>query len=255
MIMFVSEITARQYLQTMCTGETKMYHNPGKFLTRVLIFSVVCSICLITFCTREALAKKDKPGLDSKFYLSEFYFDGNEYIGISRYPKIDKEISIICFFKPEKEAFKNNSSLICRWMETDGYQSYNVSLTDDYHVKIWLEICAEDSRINHNVGLTLGRKAQVDMWQHIALTYDGKDIKAYYNGVLDSDKIFSGSLISPKSPDLLLGAKENRMDFTKGNLFKGTLGNVYIFSRALSEAEIKVLYEQGLGHFKVDDQK
>ena len=222
----------------------------NRFFPVAIVAVLVLFIFTMLQLPQGALARKSKPGLDSQYYLREYYFNGNEYIGIAKCPKIEKDLTILCFVNPEKEAFKNNASLICRWMDTNGYQSYDISLTDDYHIKIWLEICAEDSRINHNVGLTLSNPARVASWQHIALVYDGKDIKAYYNGILDSDKIFSGQLISPKAPDLLLGAKENFVDFTKGNLFKGALREVYIFNRVLSEDEIKKLYEEGLGRIQ-----
>ncbi len=125
------------------------------------------------------------------------------------------------------------------------YQSYNLCLTPDYGIKIWLEICAEYSRINSEVGLTFSTRGKPDEWQHIAVTYDGKDIKTYVNGILDSDKIFSGQIISPKSPDLILGGKENIVDFSKTNLYKGALKDVHIYNRALTIEEIKKSFDEG----------
>lgn len=226
--------------------EVSMNLNTRSCLNKIIPLFILVNILIFFFSIDDAVANIGKHKFDPQFYLKEYCFNGNEYIGIPKYPKIEKEITILCFFKPAKEAFKNCASLICRWMETDGYQSYNICLTEDYHIKIWLEICADDSRINHNVGLTVSKQAKIDEWQHIALIYNGKDIKAYYNSILDSDKIFSGQLISPKSPDLLLGAKENFVDFTKGNLFKGILREVYIFNKSLSEEEIRMLYTEGL---------
>ncbi|MDQ7821597.1 MAG: LamG-like jellyroll fold domain-containing protein [Candidatus Eremiobacteraeota bacterium] len=182
----------------------------------------------------------------SEYHLEEYYFDGNEYIGVPKAPRTEKGVTMACFFKPEKESFKNAATLMGRWKDTDGYRSYNVSLTEDYHIKVWLEICAESSNINHEVALVLKNGAKIDQWQHLVVTYDGKDIKAYYNSVLDSDKIFGGTLVMTKAPDLIVGAMENFIDFSKGNLFKGTMRKVYIFNRAIDENEVKRLYQEGL---------
>ncbi|GEM_PF-1747772 len=213
-------------------------------LALCLIFAGIIALALQSD-TNSALAKKPKYDANSEFYLPEYYFNGNEYIGVPRAPKIEKEITITCFFKPEREAFKNASSIICRWKNINGYQSYDLCLSEDYHIKIWLEICADYSNINHEVALTLKNSAKVDEWQHVAIIYDGKDIKAYYNGVLDSDKIFSGQLISPKAPDLLLGGKENWVDFSKTSLYKGELREAHIYNRAVKEDELLRLYQEG----------
>jgi hypothetical protein len=206
-----------------------------------LIFFV--AFLILCFCGgEEAPARKSKIDFGNEYFLREYYFNGNEYIGITKAPKIEKDITISCFFKPEKEAFKNGAYLICRWKDS-GYQSYAVCLSDVNHIKVWLLVCADYSKINHEVELTLKNTAKNDEWQHIAVTYDGKDVKAYYNGKLDSDKIFSGQIVSPKAPDLILGAKENFMDFTKTGLYKGALRNVHIYNRTLSEDEIQKLYE------------
>jgi len=214
------------------------------FLALLILFTGMIAAALL--CRADsAQAKKPRLDQNAEFYLPEYYFNGNEYIGVPKAPKIEKEITICCFFKPEREAFKNAASLICRWKNINGYQSYDLCLTEDYHIKIWLEICADYSNINHEVALIMKNGAKVDEWQHVAIIYDGKDIKAYYNGVLDSDKIFSGQLISPKAPDLILGGKENWVDFSKTCLYKGEIREARIFNRAIKEDELQKLYQEG----------
>jgi hypothetical protein len=220
----------------------KKIRAPIPIISLTLLILVTAFLSLSLFGARQALGKKSKTDFKSEYYLQEYYFNGNEYIGVTKAPVIEKEITISCFFKPEKEAFKNGAYLICRWKDS-GYQSYAICLSDVSHIKIWLLVCADYSKINHEVELTLKSAAKSDEWQHMAVTYDGKDVKAYFNGKLDSDKIFSGQLVSPKAPDLILGAKENFMDFTKTGLYKGGLKNVHIFNRALSDDEIQKLYD------------
>jgi len=221
--------------------------NSNHHMARItLILFVLTAGAFFCLSSPHARAKNPRGDFRNEYSLPYYYFNGNEYLGIMRAPKLKKEISILCFMKPEKEAFKNSASLICRWKDINGYQSYNLCLTPDFGIKIWLEICAEYSRINSEVGLTFSNRGRADEWQHVAVTYDGKDIKAYYNGVLDSDKIFSGQIISPKSPDLILGGKENIVDFSKTNLYRGALKDVHIYNRVLTGEEIRKWYDEGL---------
>lgn len=99
-------------------------------------------------------------------------------------------------------------------------------------------------------------------WACIAFTYDGKYIKSYLNGVFESrepelinnTKGFEGypdGMIQSKNPYYFPnGMGNNGSDFTvgavllksgMGNFFKGQIGGLSIFDRALSSKEIKNL--------------
>jgi hypothetical protein len=99
-------------------------------------------------------------------------------------------------------------------------------------------------------------------WCCVAFTYDGEYIRSYFNGVfesrqpelIDHTKGFSGypeGLTQVKNPYYFPhGIGDNGSDFTvgavllksgMGNFFKGQIGGLAVFDRALSDREIKYL--------------
>ena len=77
---------------------------------------------------------------------------------------------------------------------------------------------------------------------HLAGTYDGQSLKLYMNGELKATTAVGGrALYSGKDKELLIGDCSNR-DQGKAS-FSGAIDDVRIYNRALSEAEVKALYE------------
>ena len=104
------------------------------------------------------------------------------------------------------------------------------------------------------------QKVPKNEWCTVAFTYDGKFIKSYLNGVFearDSELIsnttgfegYPNGLFQNKNPYYFPdGIGNNGSDFTvgavllksgMGNFFKGLIGGLAVFNRAMSENEIK----------------
>jgi hypothetical protein len=100
---------------------------------------------------------------------------------------------------------------------------------------------------------------QKDQWQFVAFTYDGQNIRSYLNGkfearepeLIDHTKGFSGypeGITQSKNPYFFPeGMGNNGSDFTvgavllargMGNYFRGQIGGLAVFDRALSPEEI-----------------
>jgi len=79
-------------------------------------------------------------------------------------------------------------------------------------------------------------------WQHIAFTYDGANVRFYFNGTLDSSPAFSTSLLTTAGQRFVLG--NVNLTSTDDN-FQGYLDDVRIYNRALTPAEILRLYNLG----------
>ncbi len=96
-------------------------------------------------------------------------------------------------------------------------------------------------------------------WHYVAMTYDGKYIKSYYDGVfeevrnihIDNTKGFEGypdGLVQDKNPYYFPdGLGSNGSDFTigaveltngMGNFFKGDIAEISVFNRCLSSNDI-----------------
>jgi hypothetical protein len=79
-------------------------------------------------------------------------------------------------------------------------------------------------------------------WYHFAGTCDGTEMRLYLNGNLESSILKSGSIFNSSS-DFRVG----RYDYYSGWVFHGSIDEVALWDRCLSESEITSLYLNG-GH-------
>ena len=107
-----------------------------------------------------------------------------------------------------------------------------------------------------------GQKVPVNEWCCIAFSYDGQFIRSFLNGefekrepeLINNTTGFEGypdGLVQSKNPYYFpYGIGDNGSDFTvgavllksgMGNFFKGQIGGLAVFSKALSEEEIRAL--------------
>src|SRR3989338_305175 len=82
-----------------------------------------------------------------------------------------------------------------------------------------------------------------DRWYHVAATYDGSHIKVFLNGVLDGSTPYSQGIPIDTIPWMIGVHPRSGGGFFDGFSFKGTIDDVGIYGRALSDAEIRELYE------------
>ncbi len=83
-----------------------------------------------------------------------------------------------------------------------------------------------------------GTAFPLNTWTHVALTYDGFNIKSYKNGVLDQTLPASYNL---QGLPLTLGTIHNA-DINVTNDFDGAIDEVRVYKRALSDAEVSQVY-------------
>jgi len=77
------------------------------------------------------------------------------------------------------------------------------------------------------------------VWFHATVTYDGSNVKIYYNGSLEDTQPQSGLVANSTNP-LGLGFLLNPA--VEGYQFNGSISDVRIYNRALSAGEVKQLY-------------
>jgi hypothetical protein len=83
-------------------------------------------------------------------------------------------------------------------------------------------------------------------WKHIAVVYNGTDIRLYINGVLDSNgasnpKAYTGGIFNG-SGTFRIGAFGN----TPSEFYDGLMDEVAIFDRELTAAEVNGIYNDGI---------
>lgn len=90
----------------------------------------------------------------------------------------------------------------------------------------------------------VGSKNQIDTskWIHLAATFDGAVYKIYKNGVLDSSAEIAGLIDSCIGGGLRFGYDHLRYFASTGDPFHGTIDDIGIWNRALTEQEITSLF-------------
>jgi hypothetical protein len=90
------------------------------------------------------------------------------------------------------------------------------------------------------VTLVSSIKISFDSWTHIVGTYDGATVKIYVNGSLTGSQETTGNIVT--SNQLLCIGSHSPSNPGDRNWFKGTIDNVMIYNRALSEEEVLAHY-------------
>ena len=92
---------------------------------------------------------------------------------------------------------------------------------------------------NTTAGLSWGGGLPIlNQWYHLAMTYDGQQLKFYVNGQLRNSKAVTG-LLYVNSRDLSIGSDDGAQKF-----FNGSIDECKFFGRALDPTEIQANYSQ-----------
>jgi hypothetical protein len=95
-----------------------------------------------------------------------------------------------------------------------------------------------------------GAPVSAGEWHHIAATYNGAQLRLYLDGQPWGNPVFRTGAIAPMLPDsfVTIGSEDGRTtcpDCIGQRYFKGSIGNVAIYNRALTAPEISEDYAAG----------
>jgi hypothetical protein len=171
-------------------------------------------------------------------------FDGvNDYISVLDNPSL---------------RFTQNSSFtLCSWINpisTAGqgvligkFQTDSKSNLFTYNMDWWLEsqgIGFQTARSGYSyVNLaTPGGVAPIGSWSHIACVYDNRNMKIYVNGELEASGYFPYET-GTNTADNDMGIGAALIGSGVERYFKGSLDDIRIYNRALTDGEIKTIPE------------
>ncbi|MBT3193211.1 MAG: alpha/beta hydrolase fold domain-containing protein [Verrucomicrobia bacterium] len=151
-------------------------------------------------------------------------------LDIPHQDEIDPEVfTVECWMKTPKSIDATGNFILCK--NTHGWQDGNFTFRF-WGRNVSAEMNIGGGRENRH-SLNFGHHRRNE-WNHYALTYDGKDMKVYLNGNLSATTTI-GKKRTPGKGILRLGM---RADGQSGVL-KGLYDQIRIWSRPLSDAEIK----------------
>ena len=83
---------------------------------------------------------------------------------------------------------------------------------------------------------------QTNTWLHVVVVYNGTHKLIYINGVLDKTQLYSNLILSTTQPFIF--GDRGIMPSGPGNYFNGTLDDIGIWNRSLTQSEVTALYNQ-----------
>lgn len=119
-------------------------------------------------------------------------------------------------------------------LKADGKAGFQLAIENNNKVRFWIGTTAGANIYSTNA-VTLGS------WIHVAATYDGAAQRIYVNGVLASTATAATGAINTPDQDLTLGD----WPASAGAEFNGQLDQMRVWSKALTAAEIELLYRYG----------
>ncbi len=168
-------------------------------------------------------------------------FDGAGYINVNDSNSLDipNAITITAWLYKEKPLGEGiRTPILCKG-ETDDF------FDTPYRFYLGLgannpEICLIDENQSDSLEDVSNAIVGTQNWTHVAVTWDGNYTRFYKNGILSDDPIETEYLTTMLCNDqnLLIG-----MDSCDGIFYNGIIDELRIYNRALSDAEVKTVYE------------
>jgi len=161
-------------------------------------------------------------------------FDGTTYVQANDNPSLNftEELTISFWIYPvswNKKPGRNliiNKGLDEQW----GFDlNYNYPDTID-QMRFYINLDKKRKDI-----FAPGSAPELGKWTHLTVTYDKKNIRIYKNG--EPLELSGGANTGP------IGVSSAPLRISDADSFKGLVDEVYVFNRAISDDEVKKIYE------------
>jgi prepilin-type N-terminal cleavage/methylation domain-containing protein len=164
-------------------------------------------------------------------------FDGSDdWVRVSNSTSLDinKNISVFAWV---------NRSRIVDWERVVGKFYWSGESTGSWDLNLGQGYLVCEFNINGNwiyASAPAGTNNATGTWYFVGCVYDGSRLYNYVNGELKATSMASGNITTTTYP-LAIGTTSNGTDIQ--NVIQGIIDEVRIYNRALSDSEIKVLYQ------------
>jgi len=170
----------------------------------------------------------------SDFFDQGFAFDGvNDYVSVPDSPSLSLTTSftLAAWIKPTNPANGNVQGILSKPRDGGG-TGYRMSLAPDGAARIGL---------NNGSNCVAGSAASVPagQWTHAAVTFDAGAASVYLDGAFAAGTTCAFSSLADSSEPFVLGRELPSL----GRYFGGAVDQARVFDHALSEAEIRNLWD------------
>lgn len=141
-----------------------------------------------------------------------------------------------------------NELTLMAWVSTEDFRTAKILQKGDWDgyglgLDIWrgwkVHVTTADGA-KHSLRWQQDNRPQLHTWYHLALTYDGNQLKLYINGSLNNSAAVTGTL-KTTGRTACLGSDAGAQKF-----FHGIIDEAYIYDQALTTTEIRDYYQATL---------
>ena len=176
-----------------------------------------------------------------------YSFDSNSYLKESNFDWTNfnvNQFSLCCWYN-EPSVASGNSQIICIGTNS-GWNNIRIGLlrrtSNGYPM---FSVSDGTNNVNYNFTATT---FPLNVWNHIAVTYDSGKLKMYINGILNKEGTTTIVPVLNSSQHLGIGAASNGAE-----KLLGYLNDVRIYDHCLSPKEVKEISQGLVLHYKLDN--
>lgn len=176
-----------------------------------------------------------------------YYFNGSSYCYENTYNWSNfntSTFSLCCWYKEPSPVASGNSQIICIGTSS-GWNNIRIGLlrrtSNGYPM---FSVSNGSSAVQYNFTAT---NFSLDVWNHIAVTYNNGTMSMYINGVLDKTMNTTIVPVLNSSQHLGIGSASNGAE-----KLSGYLNDVRIYDHCLSPLEVKEISQGLILHYKLD---
>lgn len=171
--------------------------------------------------------------VEGKFGKALWFNGSSDYVAAPDSESLDingEQLSIVAWINGEGWPAANH---VVRKVADGDTSAIYILRVQPETVRIYLNTGGEDEITD---GVTV---LPLNEWTHVAMVYDGAEVRIYVNGELDGSKPQSGE-VRQSDNELRIGRGE------PAGYFLGSIDEVAIFASALAEGDIREIMETGL---------
>ncbi len=163
-----------------------------------------------------------------------YHFDGGDLLDVPNNPTLNPNVITMSVWVNPDTITGGNEYLVSKPLYNHWYgypyAEYALRINPDGTIGCW--VSNYDNILDSNTAISSGS------WSLITCTYDGSEEKVYIDGVLDNSLSISEP-IQASTQDLAIGSRSTT---NPGESFQGTMDDVEIYNRVLSDSDVADLY-------------
>jgi len=169
---------------------------------------------------------------------SAYYFNGKtSYITLPEL-NISESFTITVWVKPEN-SYSDIPTIFAKWNSSNNSRSITIEF---YRNNLNFAICDDVNQTNGDFQSFFATHPPINTWTFLAFSYNASSgtRKIYVNSTMVNERKTNSNRISSNNATTYLGTKE----FANMCFYKGTMDEVRIYNRVLSQNEITALYRE-----------